>query len=572
MSEQMLRFGLVIACLVGGAAGALSGQTLQSGPQALSFHSTVDDTDQPYALYLPPRFDPKKRYPLVVSLHGAGSNHRLNLRRVFGKSNSPGENDVEASRYFPKWADVDYIVASPYCRGTMGYQGIAERDVYDVLADVRQRFPIDENRIYLTGLSMGGGGTLWLALTRPDTWAAIAPVCPAPPEGADILAPNALHIPVRLSQGGADPVVRPEGVRDWVKKLEAAGTKVEYLEYPGVGHNSWENAYQDGKVFEWFSQFKRNPHPDRVHFVSSRFKYDKAYWVQFDALVPGTPAAIDARFAADNRLEVTTSELQGFTLRLAGHPRFARNKPLQVVIDGEVVQAPAGDVVSFNREGGRWQPGQRQLPPDTKRRGAEGPMSEVTASRHIYVYGTADNPPNSELQSRLRQASKAAEWSVDRGPFWGRVMVFPRVVADRDVRPSDLQSSNVVLFGTRETNRLIQQFGDRLPIHLNKDAQDHGLLYVFPIGEHYVLISSGLPWWQTPEAGGAGRPAAAPGRRPSIFALQVPALALGALEDYLLFKGAADNPVAAGRFDANWRLPAADAEKMRASGVVTVKE
>ena len=57
----------------------------------------------------------------------------------------------------------------------MGYQGIAEKDVYDVLADVKARFSVDEDRVYLTGLDMGGGGALWLGLTRPDIWAASWP-------------------------------------------------------------------------------------------------------------------------------------------------------------------------------------------------------------------------------------------------------------------------------------------------------------------------------------------------------------------------------------------------------------
>jgi len=569
MISHQIRLYVGVVCLCGLAAGLLCAQTLKPGPQVLTFHSTVDDTDQPYGIYLPPRFNPQKRYPLVISLHGAGSNHRLNLRRVFGKSNAKGENDVEASLYFPKWADVDYIVASPYARGTMGYEGVAEKDVYDVLADVKARFPIDENRIYLTGLSMGGGGTLWLALTRPDIWAAIAPVCPAPPQGTENLAPNGLSFPVRFCQGGADPVVRPAGVKEWAKRLETQGTKVEYIEYPGVGHNSWENAYEDGKIFEWFGQFKRDPHPDRVRFVSNRFKYNKSYWVELDALTPGTLASIDARFTANSRIEVTTSELQGFTLNLAGHPRFAAKRPTQVTIDGKALEATAGQTLSFQKDGGVWTTGKRQAGANAKRPGAEGPMGEVISSRHIYVYGTADSPPSAELQARQRQASKAAEWSVDRGWFMGRVMVFPRVVADKDVRPSDLESSNLVLFGNRETNKIISQFGDRLPMQLSKDSQEYGLLYVFPIGEHYVLISSGLPWWQAPEP---GAPRASSGRRGSFFSGPIAALGLVGLEDYLLFKGTADNPIAAGRFDNNWRLPAGEAAKIKASGVVIVKE
>ena len=135
-------------------------QQLLSGPQVLSFFSSIDDTDQPYGLYIPENYDSSKKYPLIIMLHGAGSNHRLALRRVFGKSNHNGETDVEATRYFPEWKPVDFIVASPFARGTLGYQGVGEQDVYDVLADVEKRFNIDKDRVYLTGLSMGGGGTL----------------------------------------------------------------------------------------------------------------------------------------------------------------------------------------------------------------------------------------------------------------------------------------------------------------------------------------------------------------------------------------------------------------------------
>jgi predicted peptidase len=179
MMNRRERFSIATAVAVSmlSAPGPAVGQVLDTGPQVLTFHSDVDDSEQPYALYLPPNFEASRQYPLVISLHGAGSNHRLNLRRVFGKSNAEGENDVEASRYFPEWEDVDYIVASPFARGTMGYQGVAEKDVLDVLADVKRRFPIDENRVYLTGLSMGGGGTLWLGLTRPDVWAGRTPSC-----------------------------------------------------------------------------------------------------------------------------------------------------------------------------------------------------------------------------------------------------------------------------------------------------------------------------------------------------------------------------------------------------------
>ena len=96
----------------------------------------------------------------------------------------------------------------------MGFRGIAERDIYDVLADVKRRFPVDEDRIYLTGISAGGGGALWLGLTRPDLWAAIAPVCAEAPPGTAELAGNALDTPIELYHGERDPIVpAPRGTR-----------------------------------------------------------------------------------------------------------------------------------------------------------------------------------------------------------------------------------------------------------------------------------------------------------------------------------------------------------------------
>ena len=88
--------------------------------QDLTFVSSVDGTSQPYALYLPPNFDAAQKYPLIVSLHSEDTNHRLNLRQVLGPPNRMGR---------PLHEDARFLIASPYARGAMGYQGIAEQDV-----------------------------------------------------------------------------------------------------------------------------------------------------------------------------------------------------------------------------------------------------------------------------------------------------------------------------------------------------------------------------------------------------------------------------------------------------------
>lgn len=541
-------------------ATGLSAQLLPAGPQVLTFHSSIDDTEQPYGLYLPPNYDGTRPYPLVVMLHGAGSNHRLALRRVFGKSNANGETDVEASRYFPDWESEDFIVVSPLARGTMGYQGIAEEDVLAVVADVKRRFSIDENRTYLTGLSMGGGGTLWLGLSYPDMWAAIAPVCPAPPEGSAPLAPNALNYPVYIFQGGADPVVRPETVRAWVDRFKAEGVDVNYAEYPGVGHDSWVNAYRDQAIFDWFGQFKRNPFPERVRFVTQQYKHNKAYWVSIDAFNLDSLAEIDARFLNPNELSIRTNNLAMFSLQLQGHPLYRPGQALLLTIDGQALRAATGENLQLQRQGNKWIVATMRLATPVKKAGLEGPMSELLAHRHVYVYGTGGNPSPQEIEARRAQAIKAANWSYYRGEFLGRVMVFPRVLSDKEVRPSDLQEANLLLFGDSTTNSVVAHYSDHLPLRLPAaNADSLGLAYIFPVGERLVLVNSGRSIMEAPDSGKAIDGL-------SRYASPAIVLALKKFDDYVLFTPT--DILAQGRFNNQWQLSPAQRQQLQAAGAI----
>jgi pimeloyl-ACP methyl ester carboxylesterase len=503
----------------------------------------------------------------VIFLHGAWSNHRLGLRRVFGQGNNQGtdfikpgnvpkENDLEATRYFPVLKDVDYIVAAPLARGTAGYQGIPEQDVYDMLADLKSRFSIDENRIYLTGLSMGGGGTIWLGLTRPDIWAALAPCCPAPPDGSEDLAGNALNLPVHLFVGDKDFLFKT--AQDWKAKFEASTLRFNYVEYPGIGHNSWEYAYKDGFIFEWFSQFVRDPFPQEVRFSTKWFKYNKAYWVKFDNITPGTLASIDAKFTGLNAIEITSSGLDAFTLKLAGHPQFNSGQKVTLKVDGKSFTAKSSDGISFRKVNGAWVNNKYTPGLLSKQQGAEGPAEAAVSSNHIYVYGTGGNPTREELAERMTQAYSVADWSG----MGGKIMVFPRVLSDKELRQSDYDNSNLILFGTRETNTIIEKFADKLPVHLKADAKEYGLVYIFPVNKHYVLVNSGLPWW-TPAKKAAGQPG---------FAFMGSKVdALKNLKDFILFKESSDNVITQGNFDNTWKLPSDAVNAMNATGVISFK-
>jgi poly(3-hydroxybutyrate) depolymerase len=543
--------------IVPAIAWLLAGQTYAPGPQVRVFISDVDGNAQPYGLYLPRDFDASRSYPLVISLHSEGSNHRLDLRRVFGLGNLFRQTDAEAANGpFPPFPNVDFIVACPLARGTMGYQGIAEKDVYDVLSDVEKRFPIDPDRLYLTGSSMGGGGALWLALTRPGVWAAVAAVCPEVPPGTDQLAPNAFNLPVRIFQGEQDPVVPAESSRRWRTRLQEAGARVEYTEYRLVRHNAWDHAYRGGAVFAWFAQFKRDRFPRQVRFVTSSYKYSSSYWVQLDGLTPGEAAWIDARFTDPNRLLIETRHVDGFSLSLAGHPMYDARRPVVLEVDGGQLEAGPHADLSFSRTEKGWAVTRYARPPDAKGPGQEGPIREALARRHLYVYGTADSPDDNELARRRAQAERAADWSEPPYPL----LLTLRAVADKEVTEADLAGADLVLFGTRQTNSLIARFGSRLPMELNPSAADYGMVVIAPAGDRYILVNSGLAWW-------SGLDTASKTGTPSPPAYK----ALLDLGDYVVFRRSLANVVAAGRFDQNWKLPAGQAAKLAAAGVVQIR-
>jgi pimeloyl-ACP methyl ester carboxylesterase len=515
----------------------LSAQNWTSGPQVATFLSPVDDSDQPYALYVPRDYTPSQKWPLVVSLHGAGSNHRLNLRRVFGRGNRPGESDAAATRTFPPLPEVPVLVASPLARGTMGYQTIAEQDVYDVLADVKKRFAIDEDRVYLTGLSMGGGGALWLGLTRPDVWAAIAAVCPAAPSDTHDLAGNALNVPVKLFHGEIDPVVPAVQSRAWHKRFSDLGVNSEYVEYPAVRHNSWDYAYKDASIFQWFLRHKRIRSPERVSFRATSYRHGSAYWLRFTRLTPGLMASFDGTLR-DGRLVAKTANLDGFSVD--ANVRSAS-------VDGVELKLRPKAPASFLRTAKGWQMGVPAVDERDKKVGAEGPVSDAISTRHVYVYG-----------SGLRDtAAQAAEWSTPRS----RLTLTFRVLSDKEARDSDLAGANLVLFGTRETNSLIAGMASKLPLHLNPGAADFGLVYVYPVDGRYVVVSSGLPWWTRLDQA----------QRDGLPFIAAPYRTLQSFGDYILFKGGLDNVIAEGRFDNSWKLPSGVVETLRATGAVEVR-
>ena len=253
-----------------GGRGPWKGRT---GAFTKAYRSEVDGTLQPYALYVPPSYDAAKAWPMVVGLHGSGSNHLLHRRRLFGLGNAPGEQDYDAIRTDVSYPDVGFVVLAPYGRGeSAGYYGVAEADVLRAMDHVQRAYHVDPDRVHLTGLSMGGGGTWHIGLRYPDRFASISPVCGVADmdlmpldgglerarPGAD--GPHRLHADRRERREPAGlRVPRRRGRRrerhrlaqmmEAFEKAGLAGRSAHYFELPGVTHFAWDFAYRDAGLF-----------------------------------------------------------------------------------------------------------------------------------------------------------------------------------------------------------------------------------------------------------------------------------------------------------------------------------
>ncbi len=203
-----------------------------------------------YLLYLPADYgkDARKKWPLMLFLHGAGE--RGDNLDVLKKHGPP--NLAAAGKDFP------FIIVSPQCPAEDWWTSPKMIDTLTTLLDeIAAAYRVDPDRVYCTGLSMGGFGTWELALSYPNRFAAIAPICG---RGRPYQAARIRHLPVWVFHGAKDNVVPIKDSEDMVNALKKAGAKeVKFTVYPNAGHDSWTETYNNPELYSWFLSHTRKP-------------------------------------------------------------------------------------------------------------------------------------------------------------------------------------------------------------------------------------------------------------------------------------------------------------------------
>ncbi|MEL6107878.1 MAG: prolyl oligopeptidase family serine peptidase [Planctomycetota bacterium] len=200
--------------------------------------------DLDYLLFLPRGYDADadKKWPLLVFLHGAGE-RGSDISKV--KVHGPPKL-VESDPDFP------FVVISPQCPKDAFWN---TGHLLALITRTIKEHNVDPDRVYLTGLSMGGFGSWALAAEAPEMFAAVAPICGG---GDPRMAKKLVDIPIWVFHGDADRVVAISGSQRMVDAIKAAGgTNVEFTIYEGVGHDSWTETYGNEELYEWFLKHKR---------------------------------------------------------------------------------------------------------------------------------------------------------------------------------------------------------------------------------------------------------------------------------------------------------------------------
>ena len=209
------------------------------GQYAFAFQASSGVNLQ-YWVYFPASFDPNKQWPLILFLHGSDE-RGITIDRV----KTQGLPEILNGQ-----TDIPFIVISPQLDS--GWWDYRIEDMNELLDYLVQTLPIDPNRLYLTGISLGGFGTWSYALQYPDRFAAIVPIA----GGYDEQAPENIctlkDLPIWVFHGEADTAVAPYYSQVLVDALKACGSDVIFTLYPDTSHiSTWDKAYADPALYEW---------------------------------------------------------------------------------------------------------------------------------------------------------------------------------------------------------------------------------------------------------------------------------------------------------------------------------
>ena len=459
----------------------------RTGPMRRAYRSSADDELHEFGLYVPPGYSPtsKKRWPLVVVLHGLNGKPVAMLRWFFG-GDAKGKDQEWEDRHWSTQDEelppLDAFVVTPGGHGNAMYRDLGEDDVMRVLDWARRTYPIDPDRIAITGPSMGGIGTAAVAFRHPDVFAAAAPLCgyhsyfvrrdvqnrPMRPwervlaeERSNVeWADNGENLPLWIVHGTKDLPQANSGVL--IDRYEQLGYSVVH-DHPDLGHNVWQTTYEGLKGAKWLVAHKRVAHPRHLVFRTVRLRDGDDAWAHVTELTaPDTWGKLEGEVASRSLVTLKTSGIAA--LEIDRDPVLLdATGPVTVAIDGARLAFSADEAIELHHEAATWAKGPAHHDGLYKHGEVTGPIRDAFHAPLLFVYGASD-----DAQTRANE-EVARAWALVR---WGTTVKYP-VISDTEFYARGEAFANdhaLFLVGNAKSNRVVRDLEPSLPIAIDGDA------------------------------------------------------------------------------------------------------
>ena len=466
----------------GGLLGALEKNTALKPKSGIAEEAYFDETDgspQPFIRCLPGNYDKNTKYPLIIYLHGYSP-----YLDIVNWGNMPDGITELAGK-------VNACVVMPFARGNTDFQGIGEQDVLNAVRQMEKRYNIDEDRIILAGMSMGGMGVWTIGSHYPHLFAGLLvvsgrgdfyfwhkiksssmPACKQwliDKEFAASHIPNLRNLPVWVFHGASDTLIPVEEARHMKELLSPGNPLFKYQEIAGGDHWIYEHVFSNKEVIGWIKNTKRK-NPESFEYVAYHPAYSQAYWLYIGDFAENCqPARIQVN-VKDGKVLIRTSGIKELILD--------RNK-----MPGRISKFPVVKENGFTLKES----------PDFKGGGNSyvfGPVKDAFLEPFMFV--------NAGLKdSEARQ--RAFEW-------YKFAKSLPRIKNEKDLTEQDKSEFNLFLFGEPETSPMIEEVLKNTPIKITRDEiligdkkfprEGNGiyLKYKSPWAPKSVVVQCGVPW------------------------------------------------------------------------------
>jgi pimeloyl-ACP methyl ester carboxylesterase len=438
-------------------------QVRPSGFVRLAYIDDIDNAPQFCRSYLPLNYDPAKKWPLVVYLHGYNSDNPEYYNWWSADKRHDGVSDKHG-----------VIFIEPHGRGNTQYLGIGDRDVLKCIEMAKQKFNVDEDRVYLMGGSMGGFGTWNVATRHPDLFAAINPIYGGgdyhvlfskenvakmsswevflnDKSSSTAQLETLLNLPVLVTHGDQDQSVNVNLSRYLVRMLQRWNYDVRYIEVPGKGHADlglWD------ETISWLLQHKRNASPKHVRVRAADPRNASAYWVEItQKRSPFEFAVVDAEALDGNIIRVDSKNVDELVLT-AGKSLVDYGQPVRVVWNGKIVSVNGAQARKIVLREDDYKPLSLCKTPYLA-----GPISDFQNTPFMIVVGTVSN--DSLMKKIIKQKLDVitSDWKTAQ-------KYEPRVKNDVDMTDADMKSYSLFLLGGPEENTVSRRVFERIPVQM----------------------------------------------------------------------------------------------------------